>query len=72
MLPQVALGRHCCAQSTNPDNYRPLVGDELIDEIQDLARSLAGVRICQINATAAGGGVAELLGRQIPVKKFYE
>jgi len=67
MLPQVALGRHCCAQSTNPDNYRPLVGDELIDEIQDLARSLAGVRICQINATAAGGGVAELLGRQIPV-----
>ena len=67
MLPQVALGRHCCAQSTNSDNYRSLVGDELIDEVQALAKELSGVRICQINATAAGGGVAELLGRQIPV-----
>jgi trehalose synthase len=67
MLPQVVVGRHCCAQSTNPANYRPLVGDDLIDELQQLARSLAGVRICQINATAAGGGVAELLGAEIPI-----
>jgi len=58
MLPQVSVGRHCCAQSTNPDNYHPLVGDALIDELKTLAKSLAGVRICQINATAAGGGVA--------------
>lgn len=67
MLPQVIVGRHCCAQSTNPDNYRPLVGDALVDELEHLARSLAGVRICEINATAAGGGVAELLGARIPV-----
>ena len=56
MLPQVAVGRHCCAQSTNPDNYRPLVGDALVDELKGLAKSLAAVRICKINATAAGGG----------------
>ena len=67
MLPQVTVGRHCCAQSTNPDNYRPLVGDTLIDEMQQWARSLAGVRICHINTTAAGGGVAELLGGEIPI-----
>ncbi len=67
MLPQVVVGRHCCAQSTNPDNYRPLVGDALIDEMQQLARSLRGVRICHINTTAAGGGVAELLGGEIPI-----
>ncbi len=67
MLPEVAIGRHCCAQSTNPDNYRPLVGDALVEELQGLARELAGVRICQINATAAGGGVAELLGAEIPI-----
>lgn len=67
MLPQVVVGRHCCAQSTNPANYRPLVGDDLIDELLQLARSLAGVRICQINATSAGGGVAELLGAEIPI-----
>jgi trehalose synthase len=67
MLPEVRLGRHCCAPSTNPDNYRPLVGDALIDEIHALAQELTGIRVCQINATAAGGGVAELLGRQIPL-----
>ncbi len=67
MLPQVVVGRHCCAQSTNPGNYRPLVGDALIDEMQQLARSLTGVRICHINATAAGGGVAELLSGEIPI-----
>ena len=67
MLPRVVVGRHCCAQSTNPDNYRPLVGDALIDELMRIAKSLAGVRVCQINATAAGGGVAELLGAEIPI-----
>jgi trehalose synthase len=67
MLPEVHLGQHCCAPSTHLDNYRSLVGDALIDEIQALAQALAGVRICQINATAAGGGVAELLGRQMPI-----
>ena len=25
--PQAIVGRYCCAQSTNPDNYRSLVGD---------------------------------------------
>ena len=69
MLPQVIVGRHCCAQSINPDNYRPLVGDALIDELIGLAKSLAGVRVCEINATAAGGGVAELLGAEIPILK---
>lgn len=67
MLPQIVVGRHCCAQSTNPNNYRPLVGDALIDEMQQLARSLAGLRICHVNTTAAGGGVAELLGGEIPI-----
>ncbi len=67
MLPKVAIGRHCCAQSTNLENYRPLVGDALIDEINGLAAELNGVRICHINSTAEGGGVAELLARHIPL-----
>jgi len=67
MLPKVAIGRHCCAQSTNLENYRPLVGDALIDEINGLAAELDGVRICHINSTVAGGGVAELLARHIPL-----
>jgi len=67
MLPKVGIGRHCCAQSTNLENYRTLVGDALIDEIKGLADALSGLRVCHINSTAAGGGVAELLGRQIPL-----
>lgn len=67
MLPKVSVGRHCCASSSNIDNYRPLVGDAVIDEILELSRQLRGLRICNINATASGGGVAELLSRQIPI-----
>ncbi len=67
MLPKVAIGRHCCAQSTDIENYRPLVGDPLIDELKGLAAELSGIRLCHINSTAAGGGVAELLGREIPL-----
>jgi len=67
MLPKVSVGRHCCASFSNIENYRPLVGDAVIDEILELSRRLRGVRICNINATASGGGVAELLSRQIPI-----
>lgn len=67
MLPQVKVGRHCCAQSTDLGNYRALVGDALIDEVAQLAVDLQGVRVCHVNATAAGGGVAELLARMIPI-----
>lgn len=67
MLPEVAIGRYCCAQSTELANYRPIVGDDLVDEIEALAASLAGLRICHINSTRAGGGVGELLGRYVPL-----
>jgi trehalose synthase len=67
MLPKVSMGRHCCAMSTNVENYRPLVGDELIDEVRGLARELNGLRVCHINSTPFGGGVAELLSRYLPL-----
>lgn len=66
MLPKVSIGRHCCAMSTDIENYRMLVGDELVDEINELAKNLNGVRICHLNSTAFGGGVAELLTRYMP------
>jgi len=67
MLEKIRMGRFCCAQSTQIENFRPLLGDELIDEILELARELKEVRICQINATPLGGGVAELLSREVPI-----
>lgn len=67
MLPKVSVGRHCCSASAKIENYRPLVGDEVVDEILELSLALRGLRVCNINATASGGGVAELLSRQIPL-----
>ena len=65
-LPTVAVGRHSSWES-NVESYRSWVGDGLIDEIRDLSKDLQGLRVCQINATGAGGGVAELLSRLVPV-----
>lgn len=49
------------------NKYRILLGDELIDEIEALARDLKGIKICHINSTPFGGGVAELLFSYIPL-----
>jgi trehalose synthase len=67
MLPRVAIGRPTASVCANVERYRLLVGDEMMDEVADLARNLNGVRICHINSTAYGGGVAELLGRYLPL-----
>jgi trehalose synthase len=67
MLPKVSIGRHGCAASTDVENYRKLVGDELVDEILALAKALKDARICHVNSTAFGGGVAELLARHLPM-----
>ena len=73
MLPKVrttqarlSMGRQLGAQAGSVERYRPLVGDELLDELLALADALRGLRICHVNATATGGGVAELLARHVP------
>jgi trehalose synthase len=67
MLPKVSVHRFSCAPFTNVENYRRIVGDELVDEIEALARELKGIRVCHINSTGEGGGVAELLSRHVPL-----
>jgi trehalose synthase len=66
-LPKVAVGRHLSSESVNLKNYHSWVGEALTEEIRQLSKDLHGLRICNVNATAAGGGVAELLSRIIPV-----
>src|SRR3989304_3339004 len=48
-------------------DYRLIVGDAAIDEIQRLAEPLRGARVLHLNATAFGGGVAEILGTLVPL-----
>lgn len=49
------------------ERYRPIVGDERLRELQELARPLRGKRVAQINATSYGGGVSELLRSLVPL-----
>ena len=47
--------------------YRPIIGDEATDEILGYAAILRGARVLHVNATAFGGGVAEILGTLVPL-----
>lgn len=51
------------------DDYIPIVGQSTIDELGMLARHLNGVTVQNVNSTAVGGGVAEILTRMIPLLK---
>ncbi len=50
-------------------DYADIVGNETIEEVQKLASHLTGKIIQNINSTAVGGGVAEILNRMIPLLK---
>ena len=49
------------------DDYAAVIGEPAVAEIRGLARRLEGRRVCMVNSTAVGGGVAELLNRLIPL-----
>jgi trehalose synthase len=51
------------------NDYAPIVGQAVIDELYLLAKRLEGKTIQNINSTAVGGGVAEILTRIIPLLK---
>jgi trehalose synthase len=63
MLQQVETERKQLA------DYRPIVGDKVIAEIEGLAASLKGARVVHVNATAFGGGVAEMLVTLVPLMR---
>ncbi len=67
MLSKVSVSRRCGAMLANVQNYRTLISDELFEELTSLARDLRDVRVCHVNSTAYGGGVAELLSRYVPM-----
>jgi trehalose synthase len=48
-------------------DYEPLVGSDIIDELELCAGKLSGLSIQNINSTAVGGGVAEILMRMVPL-----
>jgi len=61
MLHKVSLG------IANIDKYRLIEARGVIDEVVSLGKELKGLRLCHINSTPFGGGVAELLVSYIPL-----
>jgi len=61
MLHKVSLG------VGDIDKYRLIETRGLIDEVVSLGDELKGLRLCHINSTPFGGGVAELLVSYIPL-----
>lgn len=61
MLRQVNVGHKSLA------DYHSIVSRELMAEIRELAATVQGVRVCHINATSFGGGVAEILYSLVPL-----
>jgi len=49
------------------DEYRTIVGDEEIAATRALAEPLRGALVLHVNATAFGGGVAEMLSTLVPL-----
>jgi len=61
VLRQVNVGHKSLA------DYHSIVSRELMAEIRELAATVQGVRVCHVNATSFGGGVAEILYSLVPL-----
>jgi len=51
----------------NIDDYSQACGRNVVDDLKLLAERLRGMTVRNINSTAVGGGVAEILTRMIPL-----
>ena len=56
----------CPFSTPPPEAYAPIVGEERVERLQKIARRVKGLKILTLNATAQGGGVAEMLYNAVP------
>lgn len=47
--------------------YAQVVGEEVIDQLRQLAEPLRGLPLVHVNSTRVGGGVAEILDKLVPL-----
>ena len=50
-------------------DYTHLVGRPLVEEINELAEKLQGLKVLHLSATAFGGGVSEILYTLVPLMR---
>jgi trehalose synthase len=51
------------------EDYRGIVQEELLQEIEGLSSDLRDLKVLEVNSTAKGGGVAELLTSLVPLMR---
>ena len=51
------------------DKYAAIAGADVIDQLRQLVKPLKGIKVVHVNSTRAGGGVAEILHKLVPLKK---
>jgi trehalose synthase len=54
------------------DKYAAVVGEDVIRQIQQLAKPLRGKKVVHVNSTRQGGGVAEILDKMVPLMRELE
>lgn len=54
-------------QGKSLKDYQSIAGADIVEQIREAARPLKGARVVHINATAYGGGVAEILQTLVPL-----
>lgn len=57
----------CPFDTRSLDEYRSVVEEGRIDKLLSLAQRLKGLKILELNSTANGGGVAEMLYSSVPL-----
>jgi len=51
------------------EDYAEIAGHDVMRNLDQLAASLRGARVVHVNSTRAGGGVAEILEKLVPLKQ---
>ena len=51
------------------EDYAAVAGEQVIDHLRQLAAPLKGMKLVHVNSTRAGGGVAEILTKLVPLQK---
>ncbi len=54
------------------DSYGRIVGDEVLDQLRQLAVPLKGLKVIHLNSTKEGGGVAEILHKLVPLMQALD
>jgi trehalose synthase len=56
----------CPFSTPPPEAYAPVIGEQRLERLQNAAGRLRGLRLLELNSSAQGGGVAEMLYRSVP------